>query len=102
VSFRTRRSRDAHVDELEAEAGDPLQESLQGALIYEASMKRGRAGAHADFAVVELRPQQAARLADESDLVWSWLHRSAPRSLLSITRAASMGDGMAGVIIFCG
>jgi hypothetical protein len=33
VSFRTWRTRDAHVDELEAEAGDPLQEALQGALI---------------------------------------------------------------------
>jgi hypothetical protein len=35
------RRRDAHVDELEA--GDPLQESMEGALIQQPSMKRGHA-----------------------------------------------------------
>ena len=74
MSFRMWRGRDAHVDEFEAEAGDPLQQSLQGALVYEPGMKRGGAAAHADFAVVEFRAQQVARLAGEGDLVWSWLH----------------------------
>jgi hypothetical protein len=32
-SFRGRRRRDANFDELQAEAGDPLQQSLEGALI---------------------------------------------------------------------
>jgi hypothetical protein len=96
------RRRDAHVDEFEAESADPLQESLERALIQEPGMQRGRVWAHADLAVVEFRPQQAARLAGESDLVWSPLHRCAPRSPVSITRAASMGGGLADVIIFSG
>jgi hypothetical protein len=84
VSFRTWRGRDAHVDELEAEAGDPLQESLEGALIYEPGTKCGRARAHADFAVIEFRAQHVACLAGESDLIWSWLHRCAPHSLCGL------------------
>jgi hypothetical protein len=66
-SFRAWR-RDAHVDKLEAEAGNPLQQSVQGALIQQSGMKRGCAGAHADVAVVELRADYGTRLAHESDL----------------------------------
>jgi hypothetical protein len=57
-----------HFDELEAEASDPLQQSVEGALIEEPGTERGRAWAHADFTVVELRAHYAACLASESDL----------------------------------
>lgn len=34
----SRRSHDAHADQFEAEVGDPLYESVQGALIWEFAM----------------------------------------------------------------
>ncbi len=67
----SRRRNDAYVDQLEAEAGDPLYESVEGALILELEMKRGCAGAHADLTVVEFCPDGGTRLAGDSDLVSS-------------------------------
>jgi hypothetical protein len=59
------------MDELEFEADDPLQESLQGALVWQLGSKGCRAGAHADFAVVELCAQHGTCLTCESDLICS-------------------------------
>jgi hypothetical protein len=61
----------AHVEQVESQAGDPLQESLEGALIWYFGAKRGRAGAHADVAVVELCAQRGTGLASEGDLIRS-------------------------------
>ena len=63
--------RQAHVEQVESQAGDPLQESLEGALIWYLGAKRGRALAHADVAVVELRAQHGTGLACEGNLVRS-------------------------------
>jgi hypothetical protein len=71
----------AHVEQLESQAGDPLQESLEGTLIWYLGAKRGRARAHADVAVVELCAQRGARLTGEGNLIRSRLHRRSPRSL---------------------
>jgi hypothetical protein len=59
------------VDELEFEAGDPLQESLQGALVWQLGSKGGRAWAQADVAVVEFCAQHGTCLTCESDLIRS-------------------------------
>jgi hypothetical protein len=59
------------VDQLESEAGEPLQESLQGALIWQLGSKGCRGVAHADVAVVELRAQHGTCLTCESDLIRS-------------------------------
>jgi hypothetical protein len=59
------------MDELEFEADDPLEESLQGALVWQLGSERCRAGAHADFAVVEFRAQHGTCLTCESDLICS-------------------------------
>jgi hypothetical protein len=67
----SRRRHDGYVDQFQAEAGDPLYQSVEGALIGDLEMKRGRAGAHADLTVVEFCPEDGARLAGESDLVCS-------------------------------
>jgi hypothetical protein len=67
----SRRCHDADVDQFEAEVGDPLYESVEGALIWELAKKRGGVGPHADLAVVEFRPGNGIRLADESDFVRS-------------------------------
>jgi hypothetical protein len=63
--------RQAHVEQVESQAGDPLQESLEGALIRYFGAKRGRTGAHAHVAVVELRAQRGTRLASEGNLIRS-------------------------------
>ena len=65
------RCHDAYVDQFEAEVGDPLYQSVEGALIWELATKRGCVGPHADLAVVEFRPGHDIRLADESDFVYS-------------------------------
>jgi hypothetical protein len=78
------------VDQFESEAGDPLQESLQAALVCQLGSQGCRAGAHADFAVVELCAQQGTCPACESDLIRSWLHRFAPRSRQTLTGGVSM------------
>jgi hypothetical protein len=44
---------------------------VEGALIWELAKKRGCVGPHADLAVVEFRPGNGIRLADESDFVRS-------------------------------
>jgi hypothetical protein len=44
---------------------------VEGALIWELAKKRGGVGPHADLAVVEFRPGNDIRLADESDFVRS-------------------------------
>jgi hypothetical protein len=67
----SRRCHDAYVDQFEAEVGDPLYESVEGALIWELAMKRGCVGPHADLAVVEFCPGNGIRLTDESDFVYS-------------------------------
>jgi hypothetical protein len=59
-----------HVDQLEAEAGDPLHEPGKGSLIGQLSAKGCGARADSDLAVIELRPQCGARLTRESDLVY--------------------------------
>jgi hypothetical protein len=46
----SRRSHDAYADQFEAEVGDPLYESVEGALIWELAVKRGCVGPHADLA----------------------------------------------------
>jgi hypothetical protein len=61
----------AHVEQVESQARDPLQQSLEGALIGYLDAKRGRAAAHADVAVVELCAQRGTRLAGESNLIRS-------------------------------
>ena len=66
-----RRCHDAYVDQFEAEVGDPLYESVKGALVWELAKKRGCVGPHADLAVVEFRPGNGICLADESDFVRS-------------------------------
>ena len=58
--LRLRRRYHSHVDQLEAQAVDPLQESLEGALIWQFGSKRRGARAHTDFAVVEFRAQGTA------------------------------------------
>ena len=65
------RCHDADADQFEAEVGDPLDESVEGSLIWELAMKRGRVGPHADLAVVEFCPGNGIRLTDESDFVHS-------------------------------
>ena len=67
--LRWRRRYHSHVDQLEAQAVDPLQESLEGALIWQFGPKRRGTRAHTDFAVVEFRAQGTACLANESDLI---------------------------------
>ena len=67
----SRRCHDAYIDQFEAEVGDPLYQSVEGALIWELAMQRGCVGTHADLAVVEFRPNNGIRPADESDLVRS-------------------------------
>jgi hypothetical protein len=64
----------AHVEQVESQAGDPLKQSLEGALIGDLGAKRGRALAHADVAVVELSAQRGTCLACEGDLIRSCLH----------------------------
>jgi hypothetical protein len=67
----SRRCHDAYADQFEAEVGDPLYESVKGALIGELAMKRGCVGPHADLAVVEFCPDNGIRLTHESDFVHS-------------------------------
>ena len=67
----SRRSHDAYADQFEAKVGDPLYESVEGALIWELAMKRGCVGPHADLAVVEFCPCNGIRLTHESDFVHS-------------------------------
>jgi hypothetical protein len=52
-----------HVDQLEAQAGDPLQEPVEGALIGQLGSQGGGARAHADLAVVEFRAQHSERFS---------------------------------------
>jgi hypothetical protein len=61
----------AHVEQVESQARDPLQESLEGTLIWYFGAQRGSAGAHADVAVVELCAQRGTRLASEGNFVRS-------------------------------
>ena len=65
------RSHDAYADQFEAEVGDPLYESVEGALIWELATKRGGVGPHSDLAVVEFCPGNGIRLTHESDFVYS-------------------------------
>ena len=58
-----------HVDQLEAEAGDPLHEAGKGPLIGQLSIKGCRIRAYGDLAVIEFRAQRRAGLARESDLI---------------------------------
>jgi len=44
-----------YIDQLESQAGDPLQKSVEGTLIWQFGSQRRGAGAHADVAVVEFR-----------------------------------------------
>jgi hypothetical protein len=60
-----------YIDQLESQAGDPLQKSVEGALIWQLGSQRRGARAHADLAVVEFRAQHGTCLAHESDLVRS-------------------------------
>lgn len=70
-SFRRPRRHDAHINQLQPEAGDPLHESVQGALIRELSTKRRDTRADADFAVIKFRPHRGTRLTHECHLVCS-------------------------------
>jgi hypothetical protein len=66
-----RRRHHTHVDQFESKAGDPLQKSLEGALIWQVGSQGCRARAHADLAVVEFRAQHGTCLANESNLIRS-------------------------------
>ena len=86
------------VDQFESEAGDPLQESLEAALVGQFGSQGCRAGAHADLAVVELRAQHGTCLTCESDLICSWLHWLGPHRRLTLAGAVSMPCGPVDVI----
>jgi hypothetical protein len=60
-----------NVDQFEPKAGDPLQEPVQGTLIWQLGAERRAVDAHEDLAVVEFRPQDAARPTDEGYFVCS-------------------------------
>ena len=60
-----------YIDQLESQAGDPPQKSVEGTLIWQLGSQRRGARAHADVAVVEFRAQHGTCLARESDLVRS-------------------------------
>ena len=66
-----RRRHDVHVDQLEPEAGDPLQEPLQGALIWQLGAERRGARAYDDLTVVEFRAHDSTRLTSEGYFVCS-------------------------------
>jgi hypothetical protein len=60
---------EVHVDDLEPEAGDPLDEPGEGRLIGQFSAERCHPPAYGDVAVIEFRAQGSASLARESDLI---------------------------------
>jgi len=60
-----------YIDQLESQAGDPLQKSVEGTLIWQLGSQHRGARAHVDPAVVEFRAQHGTCLAHESDLVRS-------------------------------
>ena len=62
---------EVHVDQLEPKAGDPLEDAVQGALVWQVSMECRDAMADDDLAVVELRAQGSAGRTDKGDLVCS-------------------------------
>ena len=99
-SFGGRRRYHGDVDQFEAEAGDPLHQSLESALIRAFGAQRGRVRAHADFAVVKFCPHYRARLAGESDLVCSCLHHFAASQPAISHGAPSMPGGRACVLTF--
>jgi hypothetical protein len=86
------------VDQVESEAGDPLMESVQAALVWQLGSQGCRAGAPADFAVVELCAQHGTCLTCESDLIGSWLHQFAPDSRHTLTGGVSMPGSPVDVI----
>jgi hypothetical protein len=58
-----------HIDQLEAEAGDPLHEPVKGFLIGYLGAQGCRIRAYRDLAVIEFRAQRGAGLTYESDLI---------------------------------
>ncbi len=73
-SLRGWRRHHVHVDYLESQAADPLQESVQGGLIWQVGSQGGDVRADADLAVVEFRAQCGTCRAKERYLVRSWVH----------------------------
>src|ERR1700751_4552823 len=69
---------EAHVDHIESQAGDPLHQPGQCALIWQLRPESRPVGTYADLTVVELRAQRGARLAQEGDLIRSCVHRATP------------------------
>src|SRR6185437_4672294 len=59
----------AHVDYIESQAVDPLDQAGQRAPIRQFGPEGGAAGPYGDFAVVELRAERGARLPEKSDLI---------------------------------
>jgi hypothetical protein len=63
----------AHIEQLEPEAGDSLHEPLQGTLIKQLGTHGGRAWADGDLAVVEFRLHHGTHLTEEGNLIRSCL-----------------------------
>jgi hypothetical protein len=59
----------AHVDYIESQAVDPLDQAGQRAPIRQFGPEGGAAGPYGDFAVVELRAERGACLPEKSDLI---------------------------------
>ena len=78
------------MDQFESEAGDPLQESLEAALVWELGSQGCRAWAHADVAVVELCAQQGTCLTCEVISYVCGCTGSRPRSRQTLTDGVSM------------
>jgi len=59
----------AHVDYIESQTVDPLDQAGQSASIRQFGPEGGGTGPYGDFAVVELRAERGARLPEKSDLI---------------------------------
>lgn len=79
-----------HLDYIEVEADDPLDEPGQRTLIWQLSAKGSRACSQGDLAVVELCAHCRARLTRKGDFVCSWSHQGCPPFSLQGRCPASM------------
>lgn len=64
-----RRGHQTHVDYIESQAVDPLDQAGQGAPIRQLGPEGSGAGAYGDLAIVELRAERGARLPEKRDLI---------------------------------
>src|SRR6202008_359655 len=79
-----RRGHQAHVDDIESQAVDPLDQAGQGAPVRQLRPEGGGARPYGDFAVLELRAERGARLPEKSDLISLWLHQVTPPGPLAL------------------